>query len=173
MGFHGSSGRFITKKVSIKDLSKQDRKLLRRHPAAVEKLLYAGAKRAEAILRMVTYRQTPLPIFSGNFVKSWVTERVSNGFRAYNRMPYAYVIDQGRRPGAKQPPSDKLKPWVKRKIAPPAKKLDSISFLVARAIGEHGIKGLFIVDQAMPIIEDRFDKLTNEALDRLHRGVFT
>ncbi len=52
---------------------------------------------------------------------------------------YAEVVELGRRPG-KQPPIAPIAYWVRRVIKPPEEQVDSIAFLVARAIGRHGTK---------------------------------
>lgn len=55
---------------------------------------------------------------------------------------YAQFVEEGRRKGAKQPPSTAIKEWILAKgIAKPQKySLDSFAFVIARSISRKGIK---------------------------------
>lgn len=59
------------------------------------------------------------------FLLGWHTTKIADprclgGWRhhVYNTAPYAAVIELGRRPGARMPPPDALKPWVEKKLKP-------------------------------------------------------
>lgn len=64
---------------------------------------------------------------------------------------YLQYVDAGRKPG-KWPPRDKIKPWVKRKLKVEEDKIDSVSFLVARKIGEKGIAPTHIIKTALKTV---------------------
>jgi len=50
------------------------------------------------------------------------------------------TMEEGRRPGARFPPPGPITAWVAATINPPAKKLKSVAFLVARKIAQFGIE---------------------------------
>ncbi len=70
---------------------------------------------------------------SGNIRGSQLTIRGE----VVSPLPYAAAVEYGRRPG-KRPPIGPIKLWVSQVIKPPAKELDGIAFLIARAIGRWG-----------------------------------
>lgn len=54
---------------------------------------------------------------------------------------YPVVMEFGRKPGSKPPPAAALIRWVELVIRPAPEDLASTTYLVARAIGQKGIKG--------------------------------
>jgi hypothetical protein len=89
---------------------------------------------AETIKRGIFHRK--------RFARSWrmVIGNVPSSARVYNKMPYASVIEYGRRPNSRRPPVDALVPWVRDKFGVRGKEARSVAFLVARKIGIKGIK---------------------------------
>lgn len=63
---------------------------------------------------------------------------------------YAAFVHFGRRAGAKPPPSDKLKPWLRRHGLP-----ESLAFVVARAISRRGIPAIPFLLSAARIVEPK------------------
>lgn len=63
--------------------------------------------------------------------------------RVFSSLPYAIVIDQGRTPGATMPPPQALETWIQRVLnfGGSQEELESLAFVVARAIGRKGIRG--------------------------------
>lgn len=96
---------------------------------------------SETLKRQIFHRK--------NFVRGWraVLGNPPSSTRVYNKMPYASVIEFGRRAGARRPPVDALVPWVRDKLGVRGKEVRSVAFLVARKIGVKGIK-------ARPVIRD-------------------
>ena len=93
---------------------------------------------------------------------------------------YAGVIEYGRRAGAKQPPPEAIKKWIKEKnvrlrkikvvngnkvstfVPTTEKNLNSAAFLMGRAISRRGIMGIKYYENA---ILDAIDDLTPDDLD--------
>lgn len=92
---------------------------------------------------------------------------------------YAEVIEKGRRPNSKPPPSSAILEWIKKKpIKPRGRKggfvkssesqLKSIAFLIARSIGVHGIEGIHYFEEAVTeVMAARGQELTNEFVEKL------
>ena len=55
-------------------------------------------------------------------------------------VPYGLALERGRKPG-KWPPRDAIALWVRRKLGVPEKEVDSVAFLIQRAIGQRGTRG--------------------------------
>lgn len=77
---------------------------------------------------------------------------------------YFKYIDEGRRPGRKQPPTSAILPWVEAKgitFRTNGGKIlssESTAFLIARSIGIKGIKPLHIKDKVISsILNTRLD----------------
>lgn len=78
---------------------------------------------------------------------------------------YLNVVDEGRRPGAKMPPSNALLPWVLSKnIKIGNSTPEQTAFVVARSIGIKGIKPTGIKKKALDnVIRMKMDILSDAA----------
>lgn len=56
----------------------------------------------------------------------------------------AAVLEGGRRPGARPPPTAVIAVWARRKLRVTQRDLPSVAFLIARAIGRRGLPALRI-----------------------------
>ena len=74
-------------------------------------------------------------------------------------------VEFGRRPGGKFPPLDALRLWVERVISPPEKELDSVTYLVGRAIVRRGLRPEDRTRQPGRPIGDAF-RANEEFIDR-------
>jgi hypothetical protein len=84
-------------------------------------------------------------------------------------LPYVAVINDGRRPGQPMPPPEALELWVRRKIqwsrdrkGPrggrqrlTTAEARSIAFVIARAIGRRGTKGVHFYEEALAANQDQ------------------
>src|SRR6516225_6162264 len=52
----------------------------------------------------------------GHFKRAWRSDVDGLRLTLHNTMPYSGVIEDGRRPDSRPPPSAALVPWVKRKL---------------------------------------------------------
>ena len=84
---------------------------------------------------------------------------------------YAQFVEEGRRKGAKQPPSQAIKEWILSKgITKPQKySLDSFAFVIARSISRKGIKPRpFIQPTIKETLENKgYEMILNGILDDL------
>jgi len=80
---------------------------------------------------------------------------------------YAWVIDTGRRPGAKMPPPSALYGWLEKKSIPL-----SAAFPIARSIGVKGIKARPWIDAAIDVpnlMEDIANKIVYNMILEIER----
>ncbi len=54
---------------------------------------------------------------------------------------YAEVVEEGRRPGQRMPPSSALVTWVEKKLGVPEEHAAGVAFVIARSIGKRGFAG--------------------------------
>lgn len=106
----------------------------------------------------------------------WEVDIIANNYLDY--------VDKGRRPGAKQPPSNKLVPWVESKgikiMGEDGEHLTTktIAFIIAQSIGKKGIKATDVIRIAeeitmadhrekikIAIAADEFEIVKNELRD--------
>lgn len=127
----------IVVKVGPKDLGKYETALGRKLPFVMQKGIMEGGKRAAAHLALLSEQR--VSDFTGKFNRGWVAERVPHGVAVRNKAPYAPYVELGRRPG-KPPPAGVLEPWVEKVLSVPPPRSKEVAYLVARAIGKHGIR---------------------------------
>lgn len=80
----------------------------------------------------------------GGYSKGWRVVPVPGGAELRNDAPHAAIVEYGRLPG-KPPPVRLLRGWVSRKLGIDGPEADRVAFLVARRIGEEGIRPRFIL----------------------------
>ncbi len=86
--------------------------------------------------------------FIGTYKRAWKAGHHPEGAWIYNGMPYAAVIEHGRRPGSRMPPWRALVAWCKRKAK--SDNPEGMARALARAIGRRGIKGRKVMAGAVP-----------------------
>lgn len=89
---------------------------------------------------------------------------------------YADVIEQGRRPNRKKPPTEPIMEWLKiKKIALRNEKgqfikrtesnYKSVAYVIARSIGKKGIPGIHYFKEAFEEVFDKYDpQILNAAI---------
>ncbi len=89
-----------------------------------------------------------------------------------SRTPYARYVEFGRRAGGRMPPwreGTSLYRWVAHKLDPPDGQIESVSFLVARAIARRGIPASRMFARAFEQNQSRIDRRIRELLDEIAR----
>jgi len=81
-------------------------------------------------------------------------------------LPYAPVMEEGRRPGAKMPPVGAIQHWVIRKLGIRGKEGRAIAWLIARSIAKKGIEGKHMFQEGFEASEPTINQLFNEAIAR-------
>lgn len=83
--------------------------------ASVRAIQTTVALHGPRIAQAVVASANPPPVDRGTYRRSFKAQKVANGAVFYNFAPYASIIEEGRRKGAKMPPVDVILAWVKRK----------------------------------------------------------
>lgn len=79
---------------------------------------------------------------------------------------HALYVHDGRRPGGKMPPIDRLQPWVERKLGVGPDRSRSVAFLVGRKIKRRGITGNPFLRDAIDANAPRLAPAVAEAVRR-------
>lgn len=107
------------------------------------------------------------------FKDGWSSRRTKDGAELGNEVPYASVIEYGRRPGRPGPPLEPIREWVVRKLVGNGnvklEDADNAAFLIRRAIHQRGTPPRHILLGMMPDLKRWFRQ---EALRRL-RGRYS
>lgn len=79
---------------------------------------------------------------------------------------YIETISGGREPGKKAPPTKNIEEWIKaKKIGYKKGRLRSLAFIIAKRIGERGIKGNNMLTDIRQNIIPRFDRDLAEIIE--------
>lgn len=117
------------------------------------------------------------PVDRGTYRRQFMTQDVPGGAVVYNPTKYAGVLELGRRPGGKQPPTSVLIDWVIRKglvgNKPGRTKVSKsqraeargIAFVIARKMKEKGWP--FPPNQPMQIMRRIYDRLMPEVFAKI------
>lgn len=81
--------------------------------------------------------------------------------------PYPVVMELGRTPGARQPPSEALERWVHLKLGVPESDVARVARQVARNIGRRGIKGRGMLRQGYEKVREQITGYFQRAGERI------
>jgi hypothetical protein len=149
-----------TIRVPLEGLSARlERDFARLRPFMHDALFLTVATRGVALATMgVATAQPRQPVDRGEYRRSFAAAKVPDGAVLYNSAAYAGVIEYGRRPGQKRPPTKALTAWVLRKgLTRNAQAAKGIAFAIARKIGRDGWPSP--PNQPMRILEKAVDQL--------------
>lgn len=143
------AGATLTVKVPLGQLAKSLYGLKERGEAAYKRGLRSAAMRARTIMDAATITAPPASangtqgaVNTGAYRRAWKVEPIEDGIHVYSLSPYAGVIEYGRRPGARMPPTypeDVIARWAQRKLGLPYKRAKAVSFVMRRAIARRGL----------------------------------
>lgn len=85
---------------------------------------------------------------TGMYKRAWKYAELPDGAQVFNTMPYAGVIEYGRRAGAQMPPRAAIEAWARRKLGLTAKEAKAAAWPIARAIAKKGIAGRYVLTGA-------------------------
>ena len=156
-------------KLTVSQYASAMRKLGKTFLPTVKRGVLSGALHSLEVVRSNTQHCPPASpngsagaVNLGVFYRGWRAARTEGGAVIFNDTPYASVIERGRRPGARPPPSAVLIPWLRRKAHMTEAEAKRLAFVVARAIGRRGQEGRFILEASEPNI-----------IERVHAGILS
>lgn len=120
-------------------------------PALTERENEAAMVKSLAVAHGEIAGLTPVNI--GNLRGSEVTsirgEPVNLTGNVYTDALYGWPVEEGRTPGKAPPPVDAIEIWVRRKLGISDDSARQVAFVIARAIGRRGTKGVMMFDQGL------------------------
>jgi hypothetical protein len=114
----------------------------------------------------------PQPVDRGGYRRMWRAERTADGAVLYNPLPYAAIIEAGRRPGAAMPPVDALTDWVIRKRLVKGRGIKAraeargVAFVIARKIAERGLPAKRVLARAVKRLVPLATRAISDALSK-------
>lgn len=107
-------------------------------------------------------------IDTGAFLRAWHAVPDGMGLRVYNDRPYAGVIEYGRRPGSRPPPSDNIRAWLISRHGLSASRATALAWVVAQSIGRRGLQGrrILTAPEANAQIRDIVETSINAEIDK-------
>jgi hypothetical protein len=84
-------------------------------------------------------------------------------------LAYAPVMEFGRRPAARQPPSDAIALWARRKLGLSAAEAERAAYPIARAIGRRGIAAKRFLQRARDRHRATVDRIFAAVAERIAR----
>lgn len=177
-----------TIKVDLKNYAAYQMKLGKEMHAAVLRGVRDGAARCIPILQAATEQAPPASqggapraFDTGNYKRSWKVVPTEDGANVFNDAPYASVIEDGRRVGARQPPLSAIEAWARRKLYSDSGKgklgpkltpkrrasmAAAAAFPIARAIARRGLKPRGVMNViAMPKMTEAMEQSIIKALN--------
>lgn len=132
---------------------------------AMRKGVVSGAQRTIPLLVKRTQTAPPASpnghpgaFDTGRLTAGWKSEAVDNGARVTNSVPYAPVVEGGRRPhGVSQAGQQQLAGWAKRKLGLTDEQAKSAAFLIARKLKTRAL-------QPRQMMSGALDEMTNIVL---------
>ena len=106
----------------------------------------------------------------GNYKRAWKWKDTEEGIAIYNDVPYAPIIEYGRRPGkgVSQQGQIAIARWAQRKLKVPENKARGVAYCIARIHKRLGLKGRRVLRDAIPQIKTALlEGVKNELLKAL------
>lgn len=161
-----------TFKTKLPHFGKFEKKLAKSFVSKTARMAYkAAAPKIMVTLQKATRNAAPAhgssrkgAVASGKYLRGWRTKLVGLELVISNVVPYADTIEYGRKPGLPPPPPRELIGWVRRKLRlKPSDKVETVAYLIARAIGRRGLKARYVLLSAQPEIGLILAKATKNA----------
>ena len=154
--------------IKPKNLGKYEAKIARELPRALEKARKTAATKAIAALRNRIQTMDHPPLDRKRYLNGWrVTSPRWGAIALSNEWIHAQIIETGRAAKSARPPVTAIQAWAVRKLGIPRKDAKRIAFVIARNIGERGLRGRHILFSMMPTISRIFLQETGTCFEAL------
>lgn len=144
------------------------------HRAAIRGMTNASVKIIALLVARTRMAQAASPggfvgaTDTNSYIRAWRVVPDGMGLRIYNSQPYAGVIEYGRRPNSKQPPTEPIARWLMSRGGMSASQARANAWVVAKAIGIRGLRGRHILTapEATKQISDIVETCINTEISR-------
>jgi len=125
-------------RVKPADMGTLPMKIFSAWPTRMRKNLQAAGEHAVELLKRRTLAVKAVDL--GDMARGWKYKvRSYKDATVYNETPQVVYVEMGRQPGAKQPPTQALVPWVERHFLVTGKSAYAKAYMLARSIKMRGI----------------------------------
>lgn len=158
--------------MTVGDFKKYVRKLQSKlvgADGAIVRGIHSGLARSVAIVQRSVANAMPASpngsmgaFDTGDYNRRWQFELTPTGGRLFNDHPAADVIEKGRRPGGKMPPTAGIKLWAMRRLGLSEDEAERAKFPIAMAIARRGLTGRHVLGNPMTK-----DQITRAVLEEI------
>lgn len=145
--------------MTLREFRSYVKELPRELENAVVRGIQAGALRGVALAVSAGDNAVPASEYgskgafdTGSYRRGWRARNVRDGAVVENVSKQADIIERGRRPGRRPPPSSIIIPWAKRRLGLSAKEAKRAAYPIAMAIGRRGLRARRVLELATPEI---------------------
>ena len=114
---------------------------------AVHQGLLSGVMRGIPLLQQ---RSRAAAFNTGLYTRGWKAGMVGNSATQANSVPYAGVIELGRRPGGTPPPTAAIARWAQLKLHLSPEQAQKAAYAIARAVAKRGTPAHHVLGGAVP-----------------------
>lgn len=111
---------------------------------------------------------------TGMYKRAWKYSPTPDGAVVFNAMPYAGVIEYGRRGNSAMPPLKAIEDWARRRLGLSQKEAKRAAFPIAKAIAKRGLQGRYVLTGAeldiQRFVQEEVQAELNAALTQLVGG---
>jgi len=108
---------------------------LKKAPETIQRSMVGALKTTGVLLKAALTAASPRDTGALANAHAFAVDEKNLSLVVFNRKAHAVFVHEGRRAGAKQPPTKALRSWVRRKLGN-----RGLAFIVARSIRQKGIK---------------------------------
>jgi hypothetical protein len=169
----------ITLNLTVEQFARHHGRLATQLLPAVHRGLRSGIMRALVMLQRKTREAGPAgPVLStggavdtGSFLRGWKTRPTPTGGVLENVAPHSAVVEEGRRPNRRAPPSQVMYEWARRRLGLSDQEARRVAFLMARAVGRRGLRGRHILrdnmEEVLRLVEQEVQREVQKELSRI------
>lgn len=160
--------------LSVKQWADYHNRLAKSFVPTIMRGMHRGALQSVAGLQRATnfapssseHKQFTGAVNTGAYKRAWKWGQLPDGVMVYNQMPYAGVIEGGRRKGARMPPKDAIARWAQRKLSLSEHDAKRAAFAIARAIQKKGLRPRHVMLDRIPDMVSAMNDGILKELDR-------
>lgn len=137
-------------------------------PAVIERENEVAMTKSLAVAHGEIAGLTPVNIgnLRGSLTQDIRGEPVNLTGNVFTDVIYGWPTEEGRKPG-KMPPVDAIEYWVRRKLGVTSGESRQVAFMIARAIGRRGTKGVKMFERGLEKATPAIIQIYSSMVDRI------